>query len=257
MSPAVEMPSFRQTQTTFTQWLRDPERPPPADVPRERLATYAELVHNNIRGFLESSLPILRARTDAAVWDHWVKRFIADHPCQSPLFRDIPLAFVEFMSNGALAVPAELPFAVELAHYEWTEIALFLAADSPPPPFAPNGDLMAQPPVLNPVLWLLAYQYPVQRISARPQPEDTITGPYFLLRYRDRQDEVRTFEIDRLMARLVQVLQEQPQLAGDALARQLAAEMQQAAPRELAGEVAQRLDQLQREGIVLGALIQE
>jgi hypothetical protein len=60
---------------------------------------------------------------------------------------------------------------LELAHYEWVEMALSIAIDTLPPFIEPNN-LLQQPLKLSPLAWSLAYQYPVQKIAPHFFPHD-------------------------------------------------------------------------------------
>ena len=72
--------------------------------------------------------------------------------------------------------------------------------------FQRDGDLLAGIPVVSPLARVLAYRYPVQRISPEFRPTSPATQPVFLLLVRDRMDEVRFLEIDALTALLLERL---------------------------------------------------
>ena len=56
--------------------------------------------------------------------------------------------------------------ALELAHYEWVELALSLdTREIRQDGINPDGDLLSGVPVLNELSWSLVYDYPVQRIG--------------------------------------------------------------------------------------------
>ena len=72
------------------------------------------------------------------------------------------------MQGGTLDLP---PFAQELAHYEWVELALDVAEDEAPV-YEAGADLLAGAPVLSPLARPLAYTWPVHRLGAAYQPAE-------------------------------------------------------------------------------------
>ena len=91
---------------------------------------YRKLVYSNIENFLLACFPVLYNVLGKRRWEWLVHRFIARHRSQSPYFRQIPEEFIQFL-QGVDALPARYPeFAVELAHYEWVELALSVSAEA-------------------------------------------------------------------------------------------------------------------------------
>jgi len=100
------------------------------------------------------------------------------------------------------------PFLLELAHYEWVELALLIAEESPP---EENPALVEQPLsqtiYLSELAWPLAYRFPVHRIGPDYLPSVPPEEPTFLLVYRDRGDEVNFLEIGAGAYQLLEALQ--------------------------------------------------
>ena len=115
--------------------------------------------------------------------------------------------FIRHLEARARTDAGDPAFLVELAHYEWSELALALdEQDLATIDFDPDGDLLAGTPVVSPLARVLAYNYPVHRISPEFRPEAPSPQPVFLLLVRDRADEVRFLEIDALSALLLERL---------------------------------------------------
>ena len=58
-----------------------------------------------------------------------MRAFYRDHRCQTPLFPEIAREFLRFLEARAIRrTPRRPPFLRELAHYEWVELALQIAA---------------------------------------------------------------------------------------------------------------------------------
>jgi hypothetical protein len=212
------------------------------------MAVYRELVGNNLQGFIDSAFPVCRAILGEARWQRLGRRFLRDWPLHTPWFREIPREFLHFLAaTSGLRLPRWLP---ELAHYEWVELAADIA-DAALPPHDPAGDLRSAAVVLNPVLFNLAYAWPVQRISPDWRPRKAVA--VHLLVYRDaRDDRVRFSEINPVTARLLALLAETAR-SGEAACRQLAAELQHGNPGRLVDFGVELLADLRRQGVVLGS----
>ena len=143
---------------------------------------------------------------------------------------------------------------LELAHYEWIELALALdETDLSQLAFDPHGDLLHGTPLVSPLAWPLAYRFPVHRIGPDFQPEATPDTPTFLLIRRDAQHAIHFHEIDALGHALLLALHDNCGAAsGLALIEQLIADQPDAAAmRQQAHE---RLTSLHRRGAILGTV---
>ena len=240
---------FQDFQRAFARHLRDPRHTPrPAGVPARRMAVYNELVFNNICGFLDSCFPVCRATLGDARWRRLNRSFFRDWPAQTPWFREIPREFIRYLNDAEITQP--LPaWLAELAHYEWVELAVDImdCAISAP---NPDGDLLRQTVLLNPALMNLAYAWPVHRIGPAYRPRKP--QPTYLVVYRDSADKVQFTAINPVTARLLTLLGEQS-CTGEAALRQIAAELQHPAPAQLIAFGAALLDDLRRQGIILGS----
>lgn len=244
---------FQDLQTAFAAHLRDPERvPPPPDIEDRRLAVYRELFFNNVRGFLANNFPVLRRLYGGPGWDALVRDFYARHRAHTPLFPELPREFLRFVETCRGPDHGDPPFLLELAHYEWVELALALdPAEIDGTPADPDGDLLAGAPVRSPVAWLLTYRFPVQHIRPDFQPKEPPAQPTHLVVYRGRDDKVRFLALNAVSARVLQLIEVRPELTGRELLAVLADELGQPLARiEAAG--ARMLADLRARDILLG-----
>lgn len=246
-------PVFQQIQRRFAAHIRDPDRAPPGDIEDRRLAIYRDLFYNNIESFLQQGFPVLRSLLDDEQWHALARGFLREHGCDSPYFVRIPEEFVGWLSGRPM--PEYPAWLLELAHYEYMELAVSVATDEiPDRGINPSGDLMIAAPVVSPLACVLSYQYPVHRISTAWQPEGE--APVWLLLNRDRDDQVRFTEINAVTARLLALCQEQPLLAGGEVLAQLARELghDEASVRAFGADV---LEDLRRADVILGTRLDE
>ncbi len=249
------MLEFQQLQTRLAAHIRNPEfAPAPAGIEERRLRIYRELFYNNIEGFLANAFPVLRQLMDEAHWHAMVRDFFARHQSHDPLFNGLAEEFLRYLENERGAVENDPPFLQELAHYEWVELALSIAENELTPALAdPNGDLLEGAPLVSPLAWTLAYDYPVHRIGPEFRPLVPGTQQTLLVVWRDRADEVRFMEINAFTARLLQLLGEQATvISGKTLLLRIAAEAVHPDPQKLLQEGADLLHGLRARDIVLG-----
>lgn len=250
-------PAFQQLQRDFAAHLRDPQNnAPPSGIEDRRLQIYRELFYNNIEDFLAHAFPVLRRISDDAVWHARVRDFFARHRARQPQFHQVAEEFLRFLDEVRGEHPDDPPFLRELCHYEWVELALSvseleLPAQNADAGAAP-GDLLAGRPLVSPLAWMLAYEYPVHRIGPDCLPETSPAAPTYLIVYRNRQDAVKFMEINAVTARLMQLLEEDADSSGHALLQRIAAELQHPQPQAVIDAGAAILLDLQARDIVLG-----
>lgn len=246
---------FQSLQRRFAAHLRNPEtNAPPAGIEERRLAIYRNLFFNNVNGFITQGFPVLHSLLDAERWQRLVRAFFDQHACQTPYFLEIPQEFVSFLASGQGQEEGDPPFLLELAHYEWMELVLDASTEEfPKTGFHPEGDLLRAIPQLSPLHVVLSYQYPVHEICVDFQPQTPLPQPLWLLVYRDREDLVRFMEINAPTARLLQLIEENPDSTGFEVVAQLADEMQFADVEKLSAFARDILLQMHKRDILVGA----
>ena len=247
--------SLRELQYRFAGHIRDPEgTPAPGDVEDRRMAIYRGLFFNNIKNLLGSNFPVLRDILGEDRWRERVRDFMVRYRASTPMFPEIAREFLQYWQEYRSDNPQDPPFALELAHYEWVELALFIdPADPEALDFDPEGDLWQQAPVLSPVAWVLGYNWPVHRLSPDYQPNQPPAQPTWLLVYRKPQDQsVGFIELQPATARLCQLMNENVGVAGHELVERLAAELGQGAATNIADAAHAEMSKLRERGIILG-----
>jgi len=252
-SPKAEA-DFQRRQRQFADHIRHPERhPAPPDVEPRRMAIYNELFFNNVESFLAGSFPVLRRITPDAQWQALARDFFAGHACRTPLFTRLAEEFLDYLEQERKPAPQDPPFLLELAHYEWVELALTLSdADQSLPPLDPNGDLLEGHPLISPLAWSLSYVYPVHRIGPDFLPDEAPVAPTYLVVYRDRQDKIGFLEINPVTSALLDRLENDPQTSGRQALEAVAEVLQHPDPAGVIQAGTQLLHELRRREILLG-----
>lgn len=220
------MLDFQRYQLAFTAHIRNPElHPKPANVVEKRMAVYRESVFNNIFESVSICFPVCQNVLGKRKWRHLIRNFVANYSANSPIFREIPQQFLAFLES----VTDLPPYLKPLAHYEWIELAIISQQTNKLETSKSNTELNYLDDLITlvPASALLAYDYPVHKISKRFKP--TSTEKTYLLVFRNTSFEVKFIVLNPVTFSLLSLIQisltqSQPltgRLALTALANQL------------------------------------
>ena len=252
--PETAPAELRATQRAFTAHLRDPEHAPAPDgIEDRRVQIYRDLIFNNLDSLLSSAFPVLHQILGESGWHSLVRAFLVHHRARTPLFTELPRELLSYLEDERGEVPGDPPFLLELAHYEWVELALQISDDEPDlGELDPNGDLLAGQPVVSPLAWPLSYRFPVHRIAPDFQPTEPPGEPTHLVVYRTRDDDVAFLETNAVTQRLLHLLQENPERSGQEHLSEIARELGHPTPEQVIAFGAGLLDDLHAKGVILG-----
>lgn len=255
MRPLEAPPALREQQLAFAAHLRDPQQqPPPEGIEDRRMAVYRELFYNSLESLLAGNFPVIRHLRGDDAWHALVRDFYREHYSHTPLFTEIGRELLRYLEQRQSEGRGDPPFLLELAHYEWIELALSLEEVDPAECDADaDGDLLAGVPVLSPLAWPLAYRFPVQQIRADYQPDSPPEAPTFLLVVRNRRDEIQFKAIDAFGFHLLQAIgSNEAGLSGHELLHTLAGQAGVAEVEPFIANAARLLGQLREREIILG-----
>jgi len=224
----AELPDFQKKQYALAAHIRDPEHvAAPAGVEDRRMAIYRELFFNNIRNLLSTMFPVLKKLHSKDKWHSLIRQFMQRHRAETPYFLQLPLEFLEFLQNEYTLQDDDFAFLIELAHYEYIELAVSISEDENDlTGVDPDGDLLANAPVKSVLAWAFAYHFPVHRISNDYIPDEAAEQPIFLTVYRRSNDKVGFLELNPVTARLLDLVGENDKcVTGEELLRSLASEI--------------------------------
>ncbi len=213
------MLDFQHYQQQFTAHIREPAKhKKPAGVNAARMAVYTSAVFNNIFESVSVCFPVCQVALGKRAWRALVKEFVKNYAAASPIFREIPQQFLQFLS----AQTSQPMFLYQLAHYEWVELAVGsqLAETKK---LSKKTDLLHEKPVLAPAHMLLEYDFAVHKIAKRKLAKTT--EKTYLLVFRNAAFEIKFIELNPITFQLLQLIKENS-MTGEQALLQLAQAMQ-------------------------------
>jgi hypothetical protein len=199
-------------QKAFTEHLRNPDFVPvPEGLDPRRVGIYSELIFSNLSALLRDFFPVIKSILSDDQWHQLVRDFFISHQAETPYFPQVSEEFVHYLS-GRQHTSGTPDFLLELAHYEWVELYLYMHSDEPPPNPIPETDLAMAPLTLSPVVSPLAYEYPVHLIREDFQPEAPGDEPTFLLVFRNKEESIEFYELQSFTFQLLEAIEENPGL---------------------------------------------
>jgi uncharacterized protein len=217
--------AFKDKQYAFAAHIRDPDNvAAPEGIEPRRMAIYRKLFFNNLYNLLGTFFPVLRKLHSDDQWRRFVRGFMQHHEAQTPYFLQLPEEFLSYLQNDFECSADDFPFLLELAHYEYAELALAVSEDETDlTGVDPNGDLLANIPVKSALAWSYAYHYAVHRISPGTVPQAPEAQPVYLALYRGTDGNVGFLELNAITAALLDAIEfNEDKLTGVQLLRALA-----------------------------------
>jgi len=217
------------------------------------MAIYRELFFNNLHSLLSQTFPVLKKLHDPEKWRTLVRQFMIGHQAQTPYFLEIPQEFLVFLQTAYELQDDDFPFLIELAHYEWVELALSVSEESNADKQVDlEGDLLDGIPVKSALAWTYAYQFPVHRITSQFQPQEPGEQPTFLAVCRKANDDMDFMELNPVTARLFELIESNEIETGRELLQKLAQEISYPDVDALITHGASAMEDMRRAEILLG-----
>ena len=247
--------TFKDKQYAFAAHIRDPENvAAPKGIEARRMAIYRKLFFNNLFNLLGTFFPVLRKIHNDDQWRRFIRGFLQHHRAQTPYFLQLPEEFLAYLQNECEPGDEDYPFLLELAHYEYAELALAVSEDEDNlTGVDPDGDLLAQVPVKSALAWTYGYQYPVHRISPDYLPDEQNEQGVYLALYRGDDGKVGFLELNAITAALLDDIENnENNLSGKELLRALAEKINYPDTDALVAHGADALREMRQLGILAG-----
>lgn len=220
----AERPDFQEKQYAFAAHIRDPDNvAAPEGIENRRMAIYRSLFFNNLSNLLATMFPVMRKIHPDEHWRSMIRQFMQHHKADTPYFLQLPEEFLGFLEDEYQRGPSDHAFLLELAHYEYVELALSVStATDDKERVDPDGDLLDGVPAKSTLTWAYAYHYPVHRISPEFLPTEPAEQPVYLALYRGDDDKVRFLELNAVTAGLLDAIDNNSvSSSGETLIREL------------------------------------
>lgn len=246
----MDLPEYQRVQSEFSNYIRDPaSNSLPAGVEQRRMDIYKRLFFNNLASFCAKSFKSFRPFVEEDEWNSLIRGFMREHSCTSPYFKDIPLAFVEYLESSNLKRD-EYPFMREMCHLDAMRLQLRLAPDAQS---CENLDIEVHTTHIlrSTTVRLLSYEWPVQKITPATWDGKKPTQPTWLIAYRDPHDVVDVLVANVHTFRVLEVL-ETPQSL-EVLTTQLSEEFS-VARGTLAKKLVPTIQAFNKKGVILTTL---
>jgi|TARA_B110000971_G_C20003796_1_gene498141 hypothetical protein len=225
-------PNFAEVQKTFTAHMRDPTaNPGPTDIEDRRLQIYRDLVFNNIESLIAGSFPVLKTIYPAEQWKILIRAFVRDHISHTPHFPKMPQEFLMFLKEQEqlehpFAFPFAFPFTMELAHYEWLELAIDLdTRNITHNPVSSAEAFIDQCPVINPISTTVGFSWPVHEIGPDFLPTEAPELPTYIVVYRNSELKTGFMELNPLAAMLIDKISTKANQTGKDILLQISREI--------------------------------
>ena len=201
--------SFQDKQYSFAAHIRDPENvAAPEGIESRRMAIYRKLFFNNLYNLLGTFFPVMRKIHTPEQWRRFIRGFMQRHQAETPYFLQLPQEFLGYLQNEFVASADDYPFLLELAHYEYAELALSVSdEENETDGVDPDGDLLEGIPVKAALSMSFAYHYAVHRISPAFLPSEPQEQPVYLALYRGSDDSVGFLELNAITAALLDAIE--------------------------------------------------
>lgn len=250
----ADRPDFVRQQYAFAAHIRNPEKNPcPDAIEKRRMKIYRELFYNNVEDFMANTYPVLRQIMPDERWHALIRDYFANHLSHTPLFPEMPREFIKYLEWERNPHSDDPPFMLELAHYEWVELALSLSDEKiDETKIDTHGDLLDGIPIISPFAWSLSYRFPVHRIGPAFQPKEAGETQTHLIVYRDANFDVHFIEINPVTARLMQLILENNNQSGRVLLQQMATELNHPQPNIVIQGGIEILNDLKKRQVILG-----
>lgn len=245
-----DLPDYQRIQQQFANYIRDPaNNTAPPGVEQRRMDIYKRIFFNNLASFCAKSFKSFRPFVDDDQWDKLIRGFMREHVCSSPYFKDIPLAFIEYLEESDRD-STDYPFMSEMCHLDAMRMQLRLAPDAPR---CANLDVCRESTVfqLSSTVRLLSYQWPVHKLTPSTWNSQQPKQPTWLIAFRDRNDQVEVLGTNAHTFRMLELL-EHP-LTLKTLTAQLSEEFS-VADESLVNQLLPTVQAFNRRGVIFTSL---
>ncbi len=222
---------------------------------------YAELLRIGHQDLMASVFPGC-ASLIGDQWPQTVDDYLEHYPPDHYNLNRAAQRFPQYLAAFGERFLRRYPFLVELADYEWLELELIehpgVVMTCPHQPLASPEQFERWRPVVNPVLVVRRYRYPItgiveQLAEGLALPDDLAPAPATVIVYRDPDNDCRFLEVTEMTCRTVELARSGRHSYKDLIASALS-EIHGADPQECVVEFMEMVEKLQSLKLFVGSL---
>lgn len=241
-----------EAQTNLATYTRTGELKPIDGLTPNRIHHYRRLIYNIVEDAIENAYPIAKKFLPEEMWNRMVDEFISEHPCRHPQLFRMPKEFIEFAIVKEYSEEYDIPYLIDLLHFEWVEVEVHTMKDIAPKYANPLGDIQSDTLIFSPYIKLIHLTYPIHKIHELNMEESL--GDYFLLIYRQESGSVQYAELTELTHFLIQNMT-QLDLSLDEVLAQFLVNMNKSEQENLINNATVFIRDLLKLGVVQGTMV--
>lgn len=199
--------SLVKTTENFFHFCRTGELDPSLNIVPEKIQIYHELVRNNIEEVLYRAFPLTFHLLTQKQWNEMLDLYLAKEDFTAHSVWRLPQALVRVAMEQKWAERWNIPYLLDLLHFEWIEIEIDMMPDLPRGDFKKEGRILDDLLVLNPESQIIVYSYPVYEKNVLPREMKEGIYPVLVLRHPDT-GEVHFIALSRFFLHVYEMLTE-------------------------------------------------
>ncbi len=180
--------SLVKTTEKFFHFCRTGELDPALSISPEKIQIYHELVRNNVEEVLYRAFPLTFHLLSHKQWNEMLDLYLAKEAFTVHSVWRMPQTLVRVAIEQNWAERWNIPYLVDLLHFEWIEIEIDMMADLKRENFKIEGRILDDPLLLNPESQIIVYSYPVYEKKVLPREMKEGVYPVLVMRHPDTGD---------------------------------------------------------------------
>ncbi len=214
-----------KTQSAFANAIRQ-EKAFKSKLSRpEALEQYRRMVFHVAEDAINAAYPLTKNLLDEREWKALVKDFYRSGAMESPQIWRMPETLVAFVEKNYVQLQRKYPFLLELMHFEWAEIVVYMMPDKKVE-LPLNGNVENGYIVLNPEMELLHFHFPVHLKPASKISVNDRSNFFVSLHRHADSGKVLFTNLSPLTAQMIALLLEGVKMEFEALVKLSCASLQ-------------------------------
>lgn len=200
---------------------------------------------------INAAYPLTKNLLAEREWTVVVKDFYRSGAMESPQLWRMPEALIAFVDKNYAQLQRKYPFLLELMHFEWAEIAVYMMPDNKVE-MPLNGDVENDHIVINPEMELLHFHFPVYLKPAGTISINDRSNFFVSLHRHPESGKVLFTNLSPLTAQMIALLHEGVKMDLNTLVKLSCSSLQIAYKSDYLPQAMRFLDQCIQNQLILG-----